>query len=378
MLHSKLRILLRAVARTKEQGVGRVTVRNVRPHAVLCIMLAACVLCSSEGCRPFDYYSKTLAPPVPGNMEPPRELSMISLPAYRVEAPDVLQVEALKLVPRPPYHVDIYDLLMIKAAGTLPDAPINDYYLVDDEGVVNLGPAYGRVRISGLTIDQATAVVTDFLKQILREPYVSMQLVRTGGTQQVTGTYLVQQDGIINLRQYGVVNVSGKTVSEVKMAIEKHLEQFFDSPQVSVEVVGYNSETYFVVRENSVTGEDVIRFPITGNETVLDAIGNVGGLTGVSSQRLWIARPVPGTFGCEQVLPVDYLAITRGGDASTNYQLLPGDRLFVAQDPMVGANSFLIKATNPVYQILNITQLGRTTIVSLQVLGRAFNRNTGF
>ena len=302
---------------------------------------------------------------------------MVSLPAYRVESPDVLQIEALKLVPRPPYRIDAYDLLMIRAAGTIPEAPINDYYLVDDEGVVNLGAAYGRVRLSGLTIDEATRVVTDFLKQILREPNVSMQLVRTGGTQQITGTYLVQQDGIVNLRQYGVVNVSGKTVSEVKLEIEKHLEQFFDSPQVSVEVVGYNSETYFVVRENSIEGEDVVRLAITGNETVLDAIGNIGGLSRVSSQRLWISRPVPGSFGCEQILPVDYLAITRGGDCSTNYQLLPGDRLFIAEDQLVAGNYFLNKITTPVYQLLNIIQLGQTTTLSTQILGRAFNRQTG-
>ena len=200
-----------------------------------------------------------------------------------------------------------------------------------------------------------------------------MQLVRTGGTQQISGTYLVQQDGIINLRQYGVVNVSGKTVSEVKLEIEKHLEQFFDSPQVSVEVVGYNSETYFVVRENAIEGEDVVRLAITGNETVLDAIGNIGGLSRVSSQRLWIARPVPGSFGCEQILPVDYRAITRGGDCSTNYQLLPGDRLFIAEDQLVAGNYFLAKLTTPAYQLLNIIQLGQTTTLSTQILGRAFN-----
>lgn len=291
--------------------------------------------------------------------------------------PDVLQIEVLKLVPRPPYRIETYDLLMIRAAGTIPDAPINDYYLVDDEGAVNLGPAYGKIRITGLTIDEATRVITDFLGQILRAPNVSIQLMRTGGTQQITGTYLVQQDGIVNLRQYGVVNVSGKTVSEIRQAIDKHLEQFFDSPEVTVDVVGYNSETYFVIRENSINGEDVVRLPITGKETVLDAIGAVGGLTSVSSLRMWIARPVPGSFGCEQILPVDYLGITRDADSSTNYQLLPGDRLFIAEDGLVATNYFITKLTNPIYQLLNITQLGTYTTVNLQTMGRHFNSQTG-
>ncbi|MGA2797814.1 MAG: polysaccharide biosynthesis/export family protein, partial [Thermoguttaceae bacterium] len=339
--------------------------------------MVTCFLFGAAGCRSFDFYAKTLMSPVPGNLEPPRETSMVSLPAYRVEAPDVLQIEVLKLVPRPPYRIDTYDLLMIRAAGTLQDAPINDYYLVDEEGEVNLGAAYGKIRLAGFTIVEATKVTTDFLGQILKAPVVSIQLMRTGGTQQITGTYLVQQDGIVNLRQYGVVNVSGKTVSEIQEAIEKHLEQYFDSPEVTVDVVGYNSETYFVIRENSIQGEDVVRLPITGKETVLDAIGAIGGMTAVSSQRVWIARPVPGSFGCEQILPIDYLGITRGADSSTNYQLLPGDRVFIAQDELVATNYFITKLALPIYQLLNITQLGTSTTISLQTLGRKFNSQTG-
>lgn len=303
---------------------------------------------------------------------------MVSLPAYRVEAPDVLQIEVIKLVPRPPYRIDTYDLLMIRVTGTLLDAPINDYYLVDEEGVVDLGPTYGKVRLAGLTIDEAAKLATQYLGQILRQPEVSIQLARTGGTQQITGTYLIQQDGIVNLRQYGAVSVSGKTISEVKQAIERQLEQYFDSPQVTVDVVGYNSATYFVIRENSIQGEDVVRLPITGKETVLDAISAVGGLTSVSSQRLWIARPVPGSFGCEQVLPIDYVAITRDASSTTNYQLLPGDRVFVAEDGLATTTNFINKITNPVYQLLNITQLGAYTTRSLQILGRNYNSQINF
>jgi len=348
---------------------------NHRPLVVIWAMV--CFLFGAMGCRSFDFYAKSLTSPLPGNLETPRELSMVSLPAYQVEAPDVLQIEVLKLVPRPPYRIDTYDLLLIRATGTLMDAPINNYYLVDEEGVVDLGPAYGKVRIAGLTIEEATTVTRQYLEQILRQPEVSIHLARTGGTQQITGTYLVQQDGIINLRQYGVVNVSGKTVSEVKQAIEKDLEQFFDSPQVTVDVVGYNSETYFVIRENSIQGEDVVRLPITGKETVLDAISAVGGLSSVSSQRVWIARPAPGSFGCEQILPVDYIAITRDAAAATNYQLLPGDRVFIAEDGLVATSYFINKLTNPVYQLLSITQLGVATTRSLQMLGRFYNSQTG-
>ena len=79
-------------------------------------------------------------------------------------------------------------------------------------------------------------------------------------------------------------------------------------------------------------GDNVRRIPITGNETVLDAISAVNGLSQVSSTKIWIARPAPGGFGCEQIMPVDYEAITRGGLTATNYQIMPGDRVFIASD----------------------------------------------
>jgi polysaccharide biosynthesis/export protein len=326
------------------------------------------VVFGAVGCQSFDFYSKSLKSPLPANMEPPRELSMISLPEYRVESPDVLQIEAVKLVPRPPYRIDTYDLMMIRVTGTLLDAPINNYYMVDEEGTVNLGPAYGKIPIAGMTLEEATALTKQHLQQILRYPEVTIQLARTGGTQQIDGTYLVQPDGIINLRQYGVVKVSGMSLTEVRQAIEKHLAKFFDSPYVTVEVAGYNSKTYFVVRGKP-EGDDVVRLPITGKETVLDAISMVGGMTFVSSQRVWVARPAPGGFGCEQILPVDYIAITRDGATATNYQLMPGDRLFIAEDNLVAANSFITRITSPLYQLLGVTQLGATVVKSTQIMG---------
>jgi len=335
-------------------------------------------LFGTVGCRSFDFYAKSLMSPLPGNLEPPRELSMISLPAYRVESPDVLQIEVLKLIPRPPYRIDIYDVLMIRVYGTPLDASIDNYYLVDAEGTVDLGPYYGKVRIAGMSIDEADSILTQYLAQILREPEVSIQLARTGGTQQITGAYLIQQDGIINLRRYGVVDVAGKTLTEVRKAIEEHLAEYFDAPQITVNVIGYNSKTYFVIQANSFEGENVTRFPITGKETVLDAIGAVGGLTSVSSQRIWIARPAPGTFGCEQILPVDYLAITRDASTATNYQLLPGDRVFIAEDELIATSNFINKLVNPVYQMLSMTQLGAAMSRGLQVMGRGFNANTRF
>jgi polysaccharide export outer membrane protein len=330
------------------------------------------------GCHSVDYYDASLQRPAPPPLEPPRERSMMSLPSYRVEPPDIVQIEMLKLVPRPPYRIEIYDVLQIRVIGTILDQPIDGFYLVEGEGIVSLGPAYGRVRLAGMTIEEATETITRKLQEVLAKPEVSVQLAKTAGTQPITGQYLVGPDGTINLRHYGLLHVAGKTVVEIRAELEKHMNQYFDSPEASVDVIAYNSKVFYVITEGAGLGDNVRRVPITGNETVLDAISAVNGLSQVSSTQIWIARPAPGGFGCEQILPVDYDAISKGGSAATNYQIMPGDRVFIAEDNVSAFSNFLTKVTMPVERLLGVTSLGASAIRSTQTMGRSYNQNRSF
>lgn len=340
----------------------------------LLAVLAACTGVGLAGCQAIDFYDQSLEQPVAPSMEPPREKSLIMLPSYRVAPPDLLQIEVLKLVPLPPYRAEAYDVLQIEVVGTLLDQPINDYYLVEAEGTINLGPAYGSVRVAGMTIEEIRQAVTRHLEQVLRRPEVSVQLARTSGMQPISGEYLVAPDGTVNLRQYGSVHVAGKTMAEIKAALERHLSQYFDSPEVGVNVLAFNSKVYYVIIEGANLGDNVVRVPITGKEKVLDALSNVGGLTELSSKDIWIARPAPGGFGYEQILPIDYDAVTRGASADTNFQLMPGDRVYVAENDMIALNNLVRIVTNPFERIAGISSLGVSTIKNMATLGRGYNK----
>ena len=158
---------------------------------------------------------------------------------------------------------------------------------------MNLGPAYGTVRVIGMTIEEAQRAIKAKLMNILREPEVSVQLARASGMQPITGPYLVGPDGTVNLRQYGAVYVAGKTLTEAKLALEQQLSACVDSPEVSVDIASYNSKVYYIITEGGGQGDNVVRLPVTGNETVLDAISQIQGLSQLSSKSIWIARPSP-------------------------------------------------------------------------------------
>lgn len=338
------------------------------------LTLLVCVLAvMAAGCNAIDFNTSALQPPTPPEMEPPSELDMVSLPPYRIETPDVIRIETMALIPKQPYRIDAQDVLMIKAYGTPQQMPIDNYYSVSEEGIVDLGPAYGVVPVMGRTVAEANEVVLFSLRLLIPDIDVSVQLIRSADAEEISDDYQVQLDGTVNLGRYGIVSVAGKTVAETRELLLKHLDQYFESLQLGVDVIGYNSEGYYVIIAGDESGERVRRFRITGNETVLDALANIKGLPRVSSKTMWLARPTPGDANSEQVLPIDWDAIARGGIATSNYQLMPGDRLFIVDDNLVATDQFIGRVTTPLQRLLGIGSLGANTIRGMQVLGRDYN-----
>src|SRR5205823_5117681 len=98
-----------------------------------------------------------------------------------------------------------------------------------------------------------------------------------------------------------------------------------DAGPITVRLVNRVSKVYYVLGEVNAPGA----FPVAGRETVLDALVAAGGLNSRASQyRIILSRPST-PCACRVVLPVCYRNIVQLGDTSTNYQIQPGDRVFV-------------------------------------------------
>ncbi len=211
----------------------------------------------------------------------------------------------------PTYIIEPPDILLIQVTKTLPDQPaIRVTAPVAMDGTINLG-IYGQVRIAGLTVEQAREVIGEFLRDRL------------------------------------------KIEGEAKRV-------------VSVEVAAYNSKVYYIITDGGGYGQQVARFPATGNETVLDALANIGGLPAVSSKKhIWLARATP-DHTQPQILPIDWCAVSQQGSAGTNYQIFPGDRLYVSSDPWVRTDTWIARRLAPIQNVLGTILLGSTTVNSLK------------
>jgi polysaccharide export outer membrane protein len=314
-------------------------------------------------------------PPLPPPPPMPRELAKMTLPSYIIEPPDILFIDAIRIIPKPPYRIEPLDVLVIQVAETLPNQPIGaSPYPVSPDGTVNLGYSYGQVRVAGLTLEQAAQNIQQHLRQTLSNPQVAVALAQFRGVQQTRGEHLVQMNGTISLGSYGCVHVTGLTVSQAKCVIERHLSQWLLNPEISLSVSAFNSKVYYIIIDGGGYGQQVFRLPITGNETVLDAISQINGLPPISSTRkIWVARPTPANKGYYQILPVNWQVITQAGDTETNYQLFPGDRIYVRANCLLSFNNRLSQFLYPINNMMGATLLGVGTYDLFRFAGRGRN-----
>ncbi len=279
------------------------------------IALLAVIGCvhSHNQVGPRDVCESVTVPP-PGAV--PRELDKVTLPPYVIEAPDQLLIEVVQRS-----TVTDPDTMRPKmVTDRLPVQPISGPFQVRLDGTVGLG-FWGSVPVAGLTLDQAA--------EAIRKHVVENPVLRDLGT---------KPESII----------------------------------VIIDVLAYNSKRYYVIFDGAGFGEQVIPFPITGSETVLDAISNVGGLSEAASKRnIWVARRTPHAGQPWQILPVDWVGITQHGITVTNYQIMPGDRIYVKAQKLVTVDRTLARVLAPVERLFGVTLLGTTTVNAIR------NRNFG-
>jgi polysaccharide biosynthesis/export protein len=317
----------------------------------------------------------------------PRELKKVSLPSYTVEPPDILLIEVTNSIRPDNAKLRVGESLGIQAANTIPidalDSPIarnfktiDGIFRIQTDGRVNLGPEYGSVIVKNLSLADAQRAIRGHLRNTLRNAQVHIQLASDQARQHISGEHLVRPDGTVALGVYGSVYVSGSTLTETRQRIQRHLaeSQELHDPEVTVDVLAYNSKVYYVVTDGAGAGEQVFRFPCTGNETVLDAVAQINGLPAVASKKhIWIARPAHPSLGHEQILQVDWNSIVQGGQTRTNFQVLPGDRVYVRADELVTFDTALAKLTAPIERVLGFVLLGNGTLRALQFGHRGQN-----
>ncbi len=183
---------------------------------------------------------------------------------------------------------------------------------------------------------------------------------------------LVKPDGTITLGIYGDVYVGGMTLDQARYAVSQKLMERvknFDYRKLNVDVLQFNSKFYYVITDLAGNGVNMERLPVTGNETVLDALTQIQlrGISPVSDKcHIYVARRVPGPGSKSQMMHVDWKGTAKYGGTATNFQVFPGDRIYICADAWRLTNTWVDKVIAPIERIMGFTLLTTQTIHAIQ------------
>jgi polysaccharide export outer membrane protein len=321
---------------------------------VVAVAVAAGVLGSAGCLTPRQHLpGRQMTPPItlPPAGSVPTELNPVTLPEYVIEPPDVLVIEA-----------------RIKEVRQRKQVEDIDKQLREDKDLN----------------DERKKELREKRKALLEEPPEFTGETLPLQYNPIQNQFQVKPDGYVYLGAYGSVQVAGLTQNQARLAIRSALAKQInyeaggtkeDFLLVLVDVVAYNSKKYYVITDGAGAGERMAQFPSTGKEFVTDAIAQIGGLPEEASRRnIWVARRTP-HLNEEQILPVDWVGITQWGVTSTNYQLFPGDRVYVKAQRIVTVDRTIAKLLSPVERLFGVTLLGTQTVNQIQ--GRGFGFGGG-
>jgi len=146
--------------------------------------------------------------------------------------------------------------------------------------------------------------------------------VRVYGETELTGTFRIATDGSVDYPLAGRIHVAGLRTGEIQQLLVDRLKgRYLKDPQVVVTIKDRNSQKISVLGQVARPGQ-VSYYP---NMTIVDAIANAGGFTGIAAKNsVNLRREVAGNIQT-RVYPVADISEGR----SANILVLPGDVLVV-------------------------------------------------
>ncbi|MDY7009777.1 MAG: polysaccharide biosynthesis/export family protein [Planctomycetota bacterium] len=231
-------------------------------------------------------------------------------------------------------------------------------------GTGNFEKVVIRVCLLGLTVLMAGCYNADQVKAFLlkpRRPVSGLEyrvyppdVISVGSLHvpEIQGiSQRVRPDGKINLPLLGEISVAGKTPGQIEEDIKKAADDYYEQVDATVQVVGYNSQRFYVFGQVSSPG------PIswTGHDTLLDVLSMAQPTSLAWPERIIVVRASKPIYGGSTTRPsvqysmtgvhppdkdnprykmtINLMAMVESGDLANNILLMPNDIIYVQPNP---------------------------------------------
>lgn len=150
---------------------------------------------------------------------------------------------------------------------------------------------------------------------VVGHPEISSQRVNMG---EISGNK-VQKNGKVYLPVVGPVAAAGYTLVEFQEILKQTVAKFVVEPEVSVEILQYGSQKFFVLGQVQRPGV----FAVDGDTSLLEGMSLAGGIT--SAGNLEAAHVLRGG----QLLPINLADLIMRGNVERNIFMRHGDVVYV-------------------------------------------------
>ena len=283
----------------------------------------ALLLLMSTGCSTLSSLGILIGSP--GNRLLPRAKEISDAPGQAL-----LVQKELAITPLNHYTVEIADTVSVEPVSFDATIRLPGDQVVKPDGTISLGE-FGNYHAHGKTVEQMQleiqAQVDEQLRSNLEIEFAKQEAQRVvEDSEAETDTDFDSDDEDDDAPSLELED-SRKEVrrKRARREFERRLDEQLNQNRVSVRMTNWESKKIYVLGDVNSPGS----FQYIGNETVLDALIEAGGLGNKANHHDIIVSRPSNCGECRTVMKVCYDQIVQLGDASTNYQLLPGDRVFV-------------------------------------------------
>jgi polysaccharide export outer membrane protein len=142
---------------------------------------------------------------------------------------------------------------------------------------------------------------------------------------EVSGQFIINNEGKIQYDFVGDVPVAGMTKKEVGDVLTKKLADYIISPEVTVRILGYNSKVVYVIGEVGRPGKIYMQ---GDTMTVREALVQAG-LPLLSAKTRKTKLITPAADAKPRTIGVDVYKLLYEGDLRENLVMRPGDTLYI-------------------------------------------------
>jgi len=289
----------------------------------------ALLLLLSSGCSTLSSLGLPVGTPSNRLLSRAKEISEASGQAFTIQ-------KELSITPLDSYTVEIADTISVEPVSFDATIRLPGDQVVKPDGTISLGE-FGRYLANGKTVEQMQleiqSLVDEQLRSDLEVEFAKQQAQRLSEDLDAEDRSELDSDDPAEDSDEAEelkleVEVDPREEARRKRArreFERRLDEQLKQNRVSVRMTNWESKKIYVLGDVNSPGS----FQYIGNETVLDAIIEGGGLGNKANRHNIIVSRPSTCGGCRTVMKVCYDQIVQLGDTSTNYQLLPGDRVFV-------------------------------------------------